>query len=97
MPYILRKKTEEVGKYPIRLQFTLPDNEKICKYHDLNHDSRLPTYLRTSSIIIVNKDFSVERVITKPFDFQVISVGHYTGGRDHQCIYDRQVSARYIF
>lgn len=91
MPYILRKKLEEVGEYPIRLQFNLPDNEKICKYHDLNHDFRLPTYLRTSSIIVVNKDFSVERVINKPFDFQVISVGHYTGGRDCQCIYDRQV------
>lgn len=87
MPYILRKKLEEVGKYPIRVQFRIPDDEKICKYHDF----RLPTYLRTSSIIVVNKNFSVERVINKPFDFQVISVGHYTYGRDCQCIYDRQV------
>lgn len=91
MPYIMRKKLEEVGNYPIRLRFRLPDDEKICRYHDLNHSYNYPTYLRTSLLIVVNKDFSVERVINQPFDLFFNSIGHYTGGNDCRCIYDREV------
>jgi hypothetical protein len=90
MPYVLRKRLEEVCKYPIRLQFTLPNDEKICKYYRLDYGS--PTYLRSSSILIVNKDLMVERVVNKSFEFLITSTGHYTGGNDNQCIYNRQVS-----
>lgn len=74
MPYIIRKKIQEVSKNPIVLEI-LFNNEKVSKYHQL--DTGVETSIRCTVTLLMDENCYVKRAINKQYDFKLKSTGAY--------------------